>query len=78
MLAGPSDILEDGWQDNTEYTVEIELDGDDTTVSVRLFADGSDVVVHTVSDAAYGPGMVGTIDASQLAACMGYLTTSCL
>ena len=67
-----------GWEDGLEYLVELQLDGDDTTISIERFADGTPVVSGTISDGVLPPGAVGSLDASQVGACNGFWTTSCL
>ena len=78
MLATPSDFLDQGWENQTQYRVFLALSGATTTITILDQDNGVMVATGGITDGTLGPGAVGSYDASQRTACTGAWRSSCL
>ncbi len=78
VLATPAEFLATGWANQTQYRVFLNLDGDTTTITILDQDNGFMVATGTITDGTFGPGAVGSYDASQRTACTGAWRSSCL
>ena len=78
VLATPETLYDQGWGDNEEYVVTLDLQAPEFTIGIRRFADDTLVAGGVVTDDAYAGGQIGSFSAGQLAACHGFFTSGCL
>ncbi|MBV1858223.1 MAG: hypothetical protein KUG77_07410 [Nannocystaceae bacterium] len=78
VLATPSDFLDQGWENQTQYRVFLALSGATTTITILDQDNGVMVATGGITDGTLGPGAVGSYDASQRTACTGAWRSSCL
>lgn len=78
VLATPTEFLDQGWENQTQYRVFLDLAGATTTITIVDEDNGTTIATGTITDATFGPGAVGSYDASQRSACTGAWRSSCL
>lgn len=78
ILATPSEFLTTGWENQTLYQVLVDLDGPTTTITILEQQSGTTLATGTIVDGTFGPGAIGSYDASQRSACTGGWRSSCL
>ncbi len=78
ILSTPAEFFDQGWANQQPYDVQLDLDGDTTTITVRIADTDTVVMTGSIVDDVLGPGAVGSWDASQRTPCHGELVSSCL
>lgn len=78
ILATPAEFFDEGWANQTQYRVLLDLDGATTNISLFNENSGGTVVTGSITDDTFGPGAVGSYDASQRTACSGEWRSHCL
>lgn len=78
VLATPTEFLDQGWENQTQYRVFLDLAGATTTITIVDQDNATTVATGSITDATLGPGAVGSYDASQRSVCTGAWRSSCL
>ena len=78
LLLGVTEALSDGWEDNTNYTIEIEYRPTGSDIVVTNDDTSTDIATFSVSDTTYTSGYFGSHTLSQEQVSVGPLFGACL
>ncbi len=78
ILAAPAEFYAGAWDNFDLYRVSVGIDGPTATITIFDVSNATALVTGSITDATYGPGAIGSYDASQRTACTGSWRSSCL
>jgi hypothetical protein len=84
LIAGPADVYNQGWVEGIEYQVDVSYGSPTTDITVSNINNPADpmddveIYSYTVNDGTFPSGQFGTFDVSQVNACNGPWTSTCL
>lgn len=79
IIATPAEFFTSGWTNEVLYRITVDLDGPNTTITIVDQDNGNVTLASgTVTDATFGPGAIGSYDASQRSVCTDNWLSNCL
>lgn len=78
LLASPALFFDQGWDDSTEYRVQLDTASPTHTLEIRRVDNGTLVMSGSVSDGTYPSGAAGSFESSQTSVCNGFWESSCI